>query len=268
MKNLFLIALACCFTIVGCKKSDRDDDTSTNSAEDYALSTGLVYEVFKIVHQASYTSLGIVNSTTLDSSSVFGCDTIIFDSSSNPKTLSIYFNNCLSSTDVRLGSINATFNGFYDDLGTVTTISFNDYYYNDFTFLSGTISYQYNGLVNNYPTYSITFNEVKIRNNQNQKVFYSGNYQLAIIDGETTPLFNDDVYEITGSTNGRAFKGNAFSAQIIDKLTLNGNCKWISSGNALVKPDTKTTRALNFGSSCDNKITVTLYDINYELEMP
>ncbi|MCB9360056.1 MAG: hypothetical protein H6587_00850 [Flavobacteriales bacterium] len=267
MKKLFLIALACCFTIVGCKKSDRDDDTSTNSSEDYAFSTGLVYDVFKIVHQASNTSQGIVSSTTVDSTSVFGCDTIIFDGSTTPKTLSINFNNC-SSSNSRNGYINASYNGFYDDLGTVTTISFNDYILNDFTFIAGTISYQYNGIVNNFPTYTITFNEVKIRNNQNQKIFYSGSYQLAIIDGEATPLFNDDVYEITGSTTGRVFKGNAFSAQVVDKLTINGNCEWVSSGQALVKPESKTTRTLNFGSSCDNKITVTLYDINYELEMP
>jgi hypothetical protein len=268
MKKLFLIALASCFIFIGCKKSDRDDDTSTNSTEDYAFSTSLVYDIFKTIHQASSTSQGIVSSTTVDSTSVFGCDTIIFDGSTNPKTLSVNFNNCSSSTDTRNGSINVSYNGLYDVLGTVTTISFNDYTFNDFAFVSGTISYQYNGLVNNYPTYSITFNEVKIRNNQNQKVFYSGSYQLAIIDGGLTPLFNDDVYEITGSTTGRVFKGNAFSAQIVDKLTINGNCNWVSSGQALVKPESKTTRALNFGSGCDNKITVTLYDINYELEMP
>jgi hypothetical protein len=268
MKNLFLIALASCFILLGCKKSDRDDDTSTNSSEDYAFSTGLVYDVFKIVHQASNTSQGIVSSTTVDSTTVFGCDTIIFDGSTNPKTLRINFDNCSSSTNSRSGYIDVSYNGFYDDLGTVTTISFNDYTLNGFTFIAGTISYQYNGIVNNFPTYSLTFNEVKIRNDQNQKVFYSGSYQLAIIDGELTPLFNDDVYEITGSTTGRVFKGNAFSAQIVDKLTINGNCDWVSSGQALVKPESKTTRALNFGSGCDNKITVTLYDINYELEMP
>ena len=64
---------------VGCKKSDRDDDTSTNSSEDYAIATGLVYDIFKIIHQASSTSQGIVSTTNLDSTSVFGCDTIIFD---------------------------------------------------------------------------------------------------------------------------------------------------------------------------------------------
>ena len=268
MKNLFLIALACCFTIVGCKKSDRDDDTSTNSSEDYAFSTGLVYDIFKIVHQASNTSTGIVSSTILDSTSVFGCDTIIFDGSTNPKTLRVNFDNCASSTSSRSGYIDASYNGFYDDLGTVTTISIYNYILDEFAIISGTITYQYNGILNGYPNYTITFTEVKIQNNQNQKIFYSGSYQLTIITGESTPLFNDDVYEITGSTTGRALKGNLFSAQVVDKLTINGNCNWVSSGQALVKPETKTTRVLNFGSSCDNKVTVTLYDINYELEMP
>jgi hypothetical protein len=268
MKKLLIIVLSSLFMFIGCKKSDRDDDTSTNSSEDYALATGLVYDIFKIIHQASSTSQGIVSATTLDSTSVFGCDTIIFDGSTSPKTLQVNFGNCSTSTNLRSGYITASYNGFYDDLGTVTSISFNDYILNDFTFIAGTITSQFNGIINNYPTYTITFNEVKIRNNQNQKIFYSGSYQLKIIDGESTPLFNDDIYEITGSTSGRAFKGNAFTAQIVNKLTLNGDCNWVSSGQALVKPESKDTRALNFGSSCDNKITVTLYEINYELEMP
>ena len=269
MKKLLLLALSCCFIFIGCKKSDRDDDTSTNSSEDYALATGLVYDIFKVIHQASNTSQGIVSSTTIDSSSVFGCDTIIFDDMVNPKTMRINFDpDCTSSDLIRNGYIDVNFNGFYDTPGTVTTITLYNYTINDFTFVSGTIKYQFNGIIDSYPTYSMSFSEVKIQNNQNQKIFYSGNYQLKIIDGESTPLFNDDVYEITGAMTGWAFKGNPFTAQIVNALTINGDCNWVSSGQVLVKPNTKTTRALNFGSSCDNKITVTLYDINYELEMP
>jgi hypothetical protein len=267
MKKILLIAFASCLLFTGCKKSDRDDDTSTNSSEDYAFSTGFVFDVFKIIHQASSTSLGIVSTTIADSTSVFGCDTIIFNGTTTPKTLSVSFANC-SSINSRSGYINVSYNGFYDTQGTITTINLTNYQLNDYSFVSGTISYQFNGIVNNYPTYSITFSEVKIKNTQNQTLFYSGNYQLAIVSGETTPLFTDDIYEVTGSTTGRTFKGNAFSAQAIDKLTLNGNCNWVSSGKALVKPESKTTRALNFGSGCDNKITVTLYEINYELSIP
>lgn len=268
MKKIFFFTLAFTLVFYGCKKSDRDDDSSTNSSEDFALSTGLVFDVFKIIHQASNTSQGIVNTTITDSTSVLGCDTIIFDGVSNPKTLRVNFNNCNSSSSTRSGYIDASYNGFYDDVGTVTTVSLSNYILNDFAFVSGTITYQYNGIVNNYPMYTFTFNEVKIQNKQNQKIFFSGSYQLSIISGETTPQFNDDIYEISGATTGRAFKGNSFTAQTSTKLTLNGNCNYISSGTALVTPETKSPRTLDYGSSCDNKITVTIYNINYELEMP
>ncbi len=269
MKKVLLIFASICLIFVGCEKSDRDEDTTTNSSEDYALATGLVYDAFKIIHQASNTSLGIVSATVTDSTSVFGCDTIIFDAATSPKTLEVNFNNnCTSSTVVRNGKIYASYNGLYDTPGTVTTITFNDYFFNAYALLSGTISYQYNGIVNTRPTYTINFTDVKIRNNQNQKLFYSGSYQLAITAGESTPAFGDDEYKITGSTTGSAFKGNPFTAQISDSLMVSGDCNWVSSGKVLVKPQTKNVRTLDFGSSCDNNITVNLYGIDYELSIP
>ena len=269
MKKLFLITASICLFFVGCEKSDRDEDTTTNSAEDYALATGLVFDVFKIIHQASSTSQGIISTTIVDSTSIFGCDTIIFDGAVSPKTLEVNFdNNCTSSNVVRNGIIYASYNGYYDTPGTVTTVTFNDYFENDFVILSGTISYQYNGVVNSEPTYSVTFSDVKIRNNQNQKLFYSGTSQLRITDGGSTPLFSDDEYVITGSSSSQAFKGNPYTVQISDSLVVMGDCNWVSSGTVLVKPQTKNVRTLDFGSGCDNNITITLYDINYELSIP
>jgi len=270
MKRFLVIIIATSVLFVGCKKSDRDEDTSINSSEDYALSTGLVYDVFKIIHQASNTSTGIVSTTSLDTTTVFGCDTIIVDAVSSPKTVQINFDgDCTSSNVKRNGTIDVSYNGYYDTPGTVTTVSLYNYAYNDLNFISGTMSYQYTGLTNNFPTYSITLTDIKIQNNYNQKIFYNASYILNIIEGESTPLFDDDRYIIKGSMTGRAFKGNAFNAQIIDSLSLYGNCNWVCSGNVLVKPESKNTRTLNFGGGgCDNAVSISVYDVNYEYSIP
>lgn len=273
MKKMSLVIVIIPLTIgmlfLSCKKSDRDSDTTTYTSEDVAFATNLFYTVFKTVHQAANYSQGIVSSTSINSTTVFNCDTITVDTLSSPKLLNINFNtNCTSGGIVRNGSLTASINGYYDSPGAVTTISVNNFTYNDVTVFSGTISYQYLGLIESYPAYSITFNELKIVNKYNQKIFFSGNHQLQIIIGDSTPEISDDIYSISGSNTGMAFKGNSFSSQITTKLNLSGNCNWISSGIVTVVPNNKPSRILNFGNGCDNKITVSVYENNYELEIP
>jgi hypothetical protein len=269
MKKGSFIILILTVVLLGCKKSDRDEDKTTNTSEDVAFATNLVYDVFKTIHQAAYSSSGIVTSTTIDTNTVFNCDTITVDTLSNPKKLTIKFNtNCTANGIIRNGSLTASFNGFYNISGTTTSIVFSDFSYNGYTVISGTMSHQYIGLTDSFPTHSISFNELKIQNTLNQKIFYSGNHQLQIIQGKSTPEISDDVYSISGSNTGMAFKGNGFSSQITTNLNLAGNCNWINSGIVTVKADNIPTRTLNFGSGCDNKISVSIYSTNYELVIP
>lgn len=269
MKKSYFIILCTVVFLFGCEKSDRDEDKSTSTSRDVAFATNLVYDVFKTVHQAAYYSTGIVSSATTDTNTVYGCDTITTDVVSNPKILQVKFNtDCTSNGIIRNGKLYATVNGFYDVQGTSTTIAIYDYNYNGKTIYSGSMSYQYIGLVDSFPTYNITFSELKIVNNYNQKIFYSGSHQLKIIQGKDTQTISDDVYAITGSNSGIVFTGNAFTSQITTNLNLAGNCNWIGSGLINVKPNNNPTRTLNFGSGCDSKINVSIYDKTYELDIP
>ncbi len=264
-KNL-LIVFICLIVISSCKKSDRDLDNTTNTSVDVAFATNLFYDIFKTVHQAAYYSQGIVTSTSIDSNAVYGCDSIYIDTLSNPKKLDIIFNaNCTTNGIIRNGTIKTTLNGNYNNSGTSTTVSFSNYSYNGFSISSGTLVFQYLGLIDSFPTFSVNFNDLKIANSSNQKIFFNGSNQLQIIKGKLTPTIADDVYSISGSNNGIAFKGNTFSSQITTNLTLAGNCNWIGAGIVAVKPDNLPTRTLNFGSGCDDKIDVTIYDNKYEL---
>ncbi|MGE0560929.1 MAG: hypothetical protein AB7O47_03865 [Flavobacteriales bacterium] len=269
MKKSYFIILCTITALLGCEKSDRDEDKSTYTSADVAFATNLVYDVFKTVHQAAYYSQGIVSSATIDTNTVFGCDTITVDTLSNPKSLQIKFNtDCTSNGIIRNGKLNAYINGLYDTPSTTTTISIYDYNYNGKTIFSGTMSYQYIGLTDSFPTYNLTFSELKIVNSYNQKIFYSGSHQLKIIQGKLTQEISDDVYAITGNNSGIVFKGNAFTSEITTNLNLAGNCNWIGSGLVDVKPYNNPTRTLDFGSGCDSKINVSIYDKTYDIEIP
>ena len=145
-------------TLFGCSKnSDRNEDTTTNSSLDYAFGQAMVYDAFQIVHQAANSSKGIALINLVDTTSLFGCDTLIIDTVSNPMTITIQFNGvCIGNGLERSGSIIATFSGKYDLLGCVTSISFSNYTSKGYAIGSGTIGYAYTGLIGTSPNYSYT----------------------------------------------------------------------------------------------------------------
>lgn len=251
-----------------CKKSDRDKDKSTNSSQDYATAQSLAQDVFKMVHQAAMSSQGIVTNPLTNATTLFGCDTIIVDTSSNPMWLKIQFNtDCANNGVTRNGEIKAQFTSKYSQIGTTTKISFNNYRYNGYA-VDGYLNYSLSSITNNQPLYVMIADNFKIdEGRKNRAIYFSTNQNFIIQNGISTADFTDDTYQITGTATGRTFSGNSFSAST-DGLTQLGNCNWVSSGTALVTPDNLPTRTLQFGAGCDNNISVLLYGKSYEVSLP
>lgn len=264
MRNLKILLIISTILFIGCKDSDRDDDTTINSCEDYATAQSYAYDIYKIVHQAAYSSKGITANNLADTTTLFGCDTLIVDTTTTPMTIDIQFN---GTCNTRKGNIYASFTNKYDNLGSSVSITLNNYYYNGFP-ISGTVNYNFSGVINGEPTYNITFTNIEIKNSKERILSWSANQTLKITSGETTATFNDDSYSIEGSSSGRAFAGNDFTALTNTDLMLLGNCKWINSGSATVSPENKVPRNLNFGSGCDNKATAQIYELSYEVVIP
>lgn len=270
MKQLYILLIIVTTSILlGCSKnSDRDQDTTTNSSLDYAFGQSAIYDAFKIVHQAANSSKGITMVNLLDTTSLFGCDTLIVDTTTTPMTITIQFNGTCSGNGIdRSGSITTTFSSKYDVLGCFIGISFNNYTYKGYSVGSGTISYSYSGLNGALPTYSYNVNNVKITNGS-KSMYWSGNQNLIVSSGETTAPITDDTYAISGTASGSAFAGNEFSATINTDLTLLGSCEWIGTGTVTVNPENKSARILDFGSGCDNKATVKIYSTEQEIVIP
>ena len=261
MRNLKILLIATTILFVGCKDSDRDNDSSINSCEDYAMVQSYSYDIFKIVHQAALSSKGITKNNLVDTTTLFGCDTLIVDTTTSPMTITIQFNgNCNDQT----GSITAAFNDKYDNINSSVTISLNNYTYNSFP-ITGNIDYSFSGIINAQPNYNINFANINIKNSKERVLRWSASQTIKITSGATTADVVDDIYLINGSSTGRAFAGNDFTALVSSDLTLLGNCKWISTGSASVSPENKVPRNLNFGSGCDNKATAKIYDLSYEV---
>jgi hypothetical protein len=266
MRNFSILLLVVLFGFIGCKKSDRDEDTSVNSSEDYATGQTIAHDIFKMVNQIAFSVKGITTNNLADTTTLFGCDTLIIDTVNSPKTISIQFNGSCSYSGInRKGTVIISFSNNYDTPGAITTISFNNYCYNSYTITSGTITIVNNGIVNSNPSYSFSANNLSVENNKQQLLIWTCSQSFTVTTGETTATFTDDTYVISGSANGTAYRGNNFSANITSNLTLNGNCNWIDNGNVDIRPTNKSIRNLDFGAGCDNNASVTVYDIAYEI---
>jgi len=267
--NFLFSLLILVILISSCKKSDRDEDTNTNSALSYATGQSLAYDIFKTIHQAANSSKGISSASLIDSNSVFGCDTLIVDTLSNPMSITIQYNtNCTGIGIVRNGKVSATFNSKYDVVGCRINISFSDLSLGALSVASGSMTCTYNGLINLMPDYTCSINNLSIKNNNGNSSVFSGVQRLSISTGSTTASVLDDVYNIKGNANGTTYEGNNFTATIQTDLRLIGNCYWISSGTVNVIPDNKATRSLNFGSVCDNSAKVSVNGVDYDIVLP
>lgn len=266
-KTILVISLAIFF--LGCRDSDRDKDTSTNSCADFGAGQSFSLDVFKLVHQAALSSKGITNTYLANTGTLFGCDTIIVDTVSSPMTLTLQFNaGCTSGGNTREGEIVAAFSGKYDNLGTQVNINFNNYSFNGHP-ITGTQRYAFNGVLNTNPTYGVTTTAMEIRDTTDNRIlFFSCNQTLAVTSGETTAVFSDDTYNVSGSATGRAYAGNDFTALIDENLIHRGSCTWVSAGTVTVSPENKQPRDFDFGSSCDNKGTARIYGLVYEVIFP
>ncbi|NQX97650.1 MAG: hypothetical protein HRT73_07185 [Flavobacteriales bacterium] len=266
MRTLNIVLVSSLILLFSCSKnSDRDLDTTINSSEDFASAQSIIYDAFKIVHQAANSSKGITTINLTDTSSLFGCDTLIVDTTSTPMSITVQFN---GTCNERSGAIYATFNSKYDILGSLVNITFNNYTYRSFQIGTGTISYSYSGLNGTLPVYSYNINNIKIISPNNKTMSFSGSQRVAINTGATTAVVTDDNYTITGSASGSTYRGNEYTATFTKDLVLSGSCNWISSGTVTINPENKPGRILDFGSSCDEKATVNVNSIEQEITIP
>ncbi len=117
MQKIILLVLAVSM-LFACRKSDRDQDKTTKTSQDYGTAQAMAQDVFKMVHQAAMSSQGIVSNSLTNATTLFGCDTIIIDTTTNPMWLKIQFNTeCANNGGTRNEEDKAQFNSKYDMVG-------------------------------------------------------------------------------------------------------------------------------------------------------
>lgn len=87
--------------------------------------------------------------------------------------------------------------------------------------------------------------------------------------GQASVAVLDDVYWVTGTAEGRALKGNAFTVEITEAIEITNDCVYITKGKCDVKPEALHTRRIDYGAgNCDAKAQVFINGEEYEVHLP
>ena len=225
MKTKNLIKYLAVVAIVGilfasCKKTSNQDETDkdTSSSSDNALAEGTYSDVNNIADQAisqNVTSYAPVENSNGEKGMCSTCVlTIVIDSiSGSTHTMDITFGtmvagsltNCLCTDGrYRRGVIHVSWAGHYRDPGSVHTISFTSYFVNNNQIL-GTKTVTNNGYNGSgHLTFSIVVNGTIIKANNGGTITWTSNRTREWVAGESTPIWSDDEYLITGTASGTA----------------------------------------------------------------
>ncbi len=283
MKNilhlLMCIAGAGVLAITSCKK-DKDNDTDYESARDNAFAEFSYQEASDIANQAMEGgNLTVFKTSSGNLVLNDSCATITLDSIGvNHLLLIIDFGptyiQCNTTGKRRKGKILVDFTGQYRDVGHVHTISFENYFVNDYK-IGGTKTVENTGLNTNGNTqFDIEVNG-NITDPNGRTMTWTSNRKREWAEGEATTYGTngidgiiDDVYLISGTASGSSFEGNSFTASITQALRVQLNCRNIVSGKFELTPSGKATRYFDYGNgTCDTYATVTINDKQYTVTL-
>lgn len=256
------VALALSLTVFySCDKKAEDlIDTDTSSATDNATAENAASEMFKSVSESADNDASLRSTCP-----IVTVDTTVGSSGPWPKTITIDYGT--GGCSPKSGQIIAVLSGRFRTAGTTVTITTNNFYIGVNKIDAGTHVITNMGLnINNKQTFDVSVTGATITT-PSGTASWNATRTLTWEEGSTTPFDpSDDVYSISGQTNGTSVAGVTYtSATTAGKpLVVKVGCQYISSGEVSLTPHNKPTRTIDFGPATtpavcgDNQATVTI----------
>lgn len=257
---VILLVISVFFT--SCHKQERQDlqTTAVDNIMAESMFADALNQVYIGYHTAMYTPLpGNCPSETFDSSSTW------------PRTLTIDFGyqcNDGINSDIRGGKIIANFSGEYADTGTVIYITFEDYFKNSVQIIGSArlTNKGYNSA--GHLNFALEVHNAKVIK-PNGTVIWNVSRDIEWIEGENTPwpTFQDDAYQITGTTTGKNITNQPYTVNISSPIKVELDCRWLISGILEITPEGGIMGTLDFGD-CNDKATLKYKKKTLEIYVP
>lgn len=127
--------------------------------------------------------------------------------------------------------------------------------------VEGRITLAHKGNSNNNSVFEMSVTDGVVVGLKENTVTWNALYTLERTIGESTTSFIwDDIFFITGSSNGRNTNDVDYTSEIKESLTWDITCRWPSKGVNTIKPEGRKNNELNYGEDdiCDNRARVSV----------
>ncbi len=257
IKWLFSTILFAGLFLTACNKDTTTDLTNNSdqqlaASEDQTTVSDLYEDVSNQVDEAIDTRSGGNDCPIV---------TVEPDDGTYPRTVTIDFgtDGCEGPNGrIRKGQIVVTVSDTMKNEGAVRTVTFVDFSIDDAQ-IEGTKTLTNLGYdANNNVTFNRTVTGGQITFPNGDVATWEADHTMTQVAGGNTPPHYDDIFEITGGSNGVTRNGKAYTVEIITPLVKKRSCPWIVAGVKSMTVEDKTV-IINCGEGeCSRKALVTL----------
>ncbi|MEO6303109.1 MAG: hypothetical protein ABIP51_08040 [Bacteroidia bacterium] len=279
LSNILIFGLSLTLAFTSCKKKEQEEDKETESATESSLANSIDNDMSNIADEAGRTKNVSSYRTTETSAILAPCTILQFDTlvNTNADSITVNFgtNNCpCNDGRSRRGSLLIIYTGKYKDSLTTITVTPINYYVNDNKVNGSKTIKNLGHNSQGHLIYDINANISIVKADNSGTIQWISTRQREWLVGESTLIWSDDKYSITGSANGSNANGRSFTSVItsgkplIRDMSL-GCRKHFVSGEVQHTPQGKPTRYIDFGNgTCDDKATVTINSKVYTITLP
>ena len=172
------------------------------------------------------------------------------------------------------GKIYVTISNRMSVTGSSRKLQFVDFFVND-NQVKGSKTVTYLGsdrkvtdnVVTEKPSWSVSVKDTIIKADGTNVIWNSERVRTRISNNDTPLLYWDDVYSITGTSNGVNAKGVSYTVEITKPLILKGGWRYFVEGTVLTTSE-KRTAVLDYGTGEKDAIaTVTINGVTKEIKL-
>jgi|TARA_B110000261_G_C13073865_1_gene353264 hypothetical protein len=242
--------------LFSCK--DDEKEVYTRSAKDHSLAEVITMKAFKEVLTITPTFI-IDKKYAVDTNIIITAKPLLSDSIF-PKEITIDYGMGITGPDgkTRQGKIKVTINS-----GTVLTenlqIVFEEYV-SEGTEVYGAINFDYSN-DNSTISYAVSIAESGLTfKSANGTMKWFGDFNIHKADGGNTPNINDDIFKLSGTTNGVDISVTSYTVSTQTDHTIDFNCKSIiTAGTSKITPNGKDEHTVDYGNGdCNANAIISL----------
>jgi hypothetical protein len=247
----------------------RERDTDMVMIEEQTLGEFIYHNAFEIAEDAASKSTG----DQLSNYKTAGyCASITHNKLSNPRTIIIDFGNtnCLCNDNHnRKGKILVSYTGnVFTEYGSSSTISFDNYYIdNNQVFGMNAVRHEAPNLLGQ-PVFAMAISGKLLKPNTLDTLTWNATRNRIWTAGYTTPVYSDDMFELTGNGSGTSSNFGYYTMNITKPILKSSECRYFTSGNFDLQPQGKSLRIVDYGKGdCDDKATAELNTKTFSIQL-